>query len=182
MTPPMQSNQQPEPSASEATPVEKLAWQVLTLPLQPMRYKVAAELIAAHVAAATAAARAAFAQCEEKLAKAEATIQTCNLDWAEDDTAIKGFAARFGIDVDGDRYGVPSMVDVVEKMAEQLTDLTAAHAKALEDVKRLDEALQRVCLTLDAHENESSPKWLRSLNARVRRAATAAGPAAGGRQ
>lgn len=52
----------PEPSASE-----RLAWGVLTLPPQSMRYKKAAELIAAHVAQQTAAARATLAQCEERL-------------------------------------------------------------------------------------------------------------------
>lgn len=38
-------------------------------------------------------------------------------DWTEDDTAIKAFCAKFGINTVGDSFSVPSMVDCVEELA-----------------------------------------------------------------
>ena len=52
-------------------------------------------------------------------------------DWSDDDTQIRELAKPFGIDVEGDSYCVPGMVDVVEAMAKQLAEVTAERDMAM---------------------------------------------------
>lgn len=67
----------------------------------------------------------------DDIAKLKKRLHNLCLDWADDDTRIKDFARPFGIDVEGDSFGVPTMVDVVEEMAKLL-------AAARKDIVRLD--------------------------------------------
>lgn len=50
--------------------------------------------------------------------------------------------------------------------------MIAAHQAEVARLREINRELcgeiEGICLSLDAHENESSPKWLRGLNARAR--------------
>lgn len=69
------------------------------------------------------------ARCAELTAALELQTrinrQAC-VDWADDDTAIKAACKPFGIDTEGDSYGVPTMVDCVLKLAARCAELEAA--------------------------------------------------------
>ena len=43
-------------------------------------------------------------------------------DWADDDTAIREIAKKYltELEVEGDSYGVPTIVDVVEKLCKKI--------------------------------------------------------------
>jgi hypothetical protein len=69
--------------------------------------------------------RAENAALKAEVAHKQKLIQNSCEDWAEDDTRIKELAKPFGIDVEGDSYAVPTMVDVVECMAKLLTKVQA---------------------------------------------------------
>jgi len=45
-------------------------------------------------------------------------------DWADDDTAIRDLASKYltKFEVDGDSYGVPPIVDVVERLCKKLDE------------------------------------------------------------
>jgi hypothetical protein len=45
-------------------------------------------------------------------------------DWADDDTAIREMAKKYltEFEVEGDSYGVPSIVDVVEKLCKMIDE------------------------------------------------------------
>lgn len=46
-------------------------------------------------------------------------------DWADDDTSIREMARKYltEFEVEGDSYGVPSLVDVVKKLCERIDEL-----------------------------------------------------------
>lgn len=48
------------------------------------------------------------------------------IDWADDDTRIREIASKHGIDVEGDKWGVPGIVEIAESMSERITALEGA--------------------------------------------------------
>jgi DNA repair exonuclease SbcCD ATPase subunit len=104
-------------------------------------------------------------ELQEKIKILENRIHNLCLDWAEDDTAIKNFAKKFGIDIEGDSYGVPCMVDVVEEMAKML-ELSETHQEFL--FKQIDSYQKIISLLQDdkdilwkkINKYEKALKWI----------------------
>lgn len=77
------------------------------------------------------------AKWKEKAELSERILSNNNQDWAIDDSAIRDLARKHLGDkyVNGDSYGVPPMVELVEKMEHELR---AVKAERDELAKRLD--------------------------------------------
>lgn len=68
-----------------------------------------------------------------------------NRDWAEDDTAIRELVRPLGIDVDGDSFAVPPVVELVEQA---IKALTASRDKLREALKGQSEFLKLLNMKL----------------------------------
>lgn len=77
---------------------------------------------------------------EEKLAEAKGLLRNSITDQCNDDRQIRELAKPFGIDVEGDSYGVPGMVDVVEAMAKKLSELQAERDRLRAAVESIAES------------------------------------------
>ncbi len=74
-------------------------------------------------------AEARVKELEVEIDKKQQSIKTLCRDWADDDTAIKNVCKPFGIDTEGDSYGVPCMADCVIQLGEKATALKARVAR-----------------------------------------------------
>lgn len=78
-----------------------------------------------------------IARLREELAKVKEINRIACLDWADDDTRVKEMAKKFypAAEVDGDSYGVPGVVDIVEWL---IDDLAKARGSLRACIDRLE--------------------------------------------
>jgi hypothetical protein len=95
---------------------------------------------------------------KEKLAKVEEINRRACEDWADDDTRVKELAKPFftELQINGDSYGVPGVVDIAELFATRL-------AKVEDEKRELVRALQelRDCQNGPPLETE---RWIKAWN------------------